>query len=93
MGTDDLAERALLQGLIKVAAAYVHACAATRRASHGTWRARGPLRGRRTRTLATRPASTSTALLHDIDLRLAQLAADPDRQPIAGHQSCRRTAR
>jgi hypothetical protein len=54
MGTDDLAERALLSGLIKVAAAYVHA------ARGNPLGVRTNLRGARER-LATAAATTATA--------------------------------
>lgn len=81
MGTDDLAERELLQGLIKLAAAYVHA---VRRNPRGIAR---NLTGARDRLDAARADGRHSAgldldvLLADIDRRLAQLAADPDRQP------------
>ena len=81
MGTDDLAERALLQGLIKLSAAYVHS---VRGNPPGIAR---NLEGARTRLAEARADGRHTAgldldgLLHDIDARLAQLAADPDRQP------------
>jgi hypothetical protein len=54
MGTDDLAERALLSGLIKVAAAYVHA------ARGNPLGVRTNLRGARER-LTTAAAATATA--------------------------------
>ena len=81
MGTDDLAERALLQGLIKLAAAYVHS---VRGNPQGVAR---NLEGARTRLEEANEDGGHTAgldvdaLLHDIDVRLAQLAADPGRQP------------
>ena len=43
MGTDDLAERAFLQGLIKVAAAYVHDVRGNPAGIARTWPGRGPL--------------------------------------------------
>ncbi len=81
MGTDDLAERALLQGLIKLAAAYVHS---VRGNPAGIAR---NLEGARSRLEEAREDGRHTAgldlnaLLHDIDARLGQLAADPDHQP------------
>jgi predicted metal-dependent hydrolase len=81
MGTDDLAERDLLQGLIKLAAAYVHA---VRRNPRGI---ATNLTGARERLDGARSDAHHTAgldldaLLADIDLRLTQLAAHPDRQP------------
>jgi predicted metal-dependent hydrolase len=91
MGTDVLAERALLQGLIKLAAAYVHS---VRGNPPGIAR---NLEGARTRLEEAREDGRHTAgidldgLLHDIDARLAQLAADPDRQPSPA-PNLRRTA-
>jgi predicted metal-dependent hydrolase len=91
MGTDDLAERALLQGLIKLAAAYVHS---VRGNPQGIAR---NLEGARVRLEEAHEDGHHTAgldldaLLHDIDVRLAQLAADPDRQPSAA-PNLRRTA-
>lgn len=81
MGTDDLAERALLQGLIKLAAAYVHS---VRGNPAGIAR---NLEGARSRLEEAREDGRHTAgldlnaLMHDIDARLGQLAADPDHQP------------
>ena len=91
MGTDDLAERALLQGLIKLSAAYVHS---VRGNPAGIAR---NLEGARNRLEEAHEDGRHTAgldldaLLHDIDLRLAQLAADPDRQPSPA-PNLRRTA-
>ena len=91
MGTDDLAERALLQGLIKLAAAYVHS---VRGNPHGIER---NLKGARVRLEEAHDDGRHTAgldletLLRDIDARLAQLAADPDRQPSPA-PNLRRTA-
>lgn len=66
MGTDDLAERALHQGLIKLAAAYVHA---VRGNPTGT---RRNLVGARDRLAAARREEIDVdALLADIDERLA----------------------
>ena len=81
MGTDDPAERDLHQGLIKLAAAYVHAI---RRNPRGI---ATNLAGARDRLDAARADGRHTAgldldaLLADIDRRLAQLADAPDRQP------------
>jgi predicted metal-dependent hydrolase len=81
MGTDDLAERDLLQGLIKLAAAYVHAVRGNPRGIATN------LTGARERLDAARSNGRHTAgldldaLLRDVDLRLAQLAAHPGRQP------------
>jgi predicted metal-dependent hydrolase len=91
MGTDDRAERALLQGLIKLAAAYVHS---VRGNPQGIAR---NLEGARTRLEEAYEDGRHTAgldldgLLRDIDVRLAQLAADPDRQPSPA-PNLRRTA-
>lgn len=71
MGTDDLAERALHQGLIKVAAAYVH---------HGRGNPAGVaknLAGARRHLALAGPAATAwgvdlDALLADVDARLGQ---------------------
>jgi hypothetical protein len=77
MGTDDLAERSLLQGLIKLAAAYVHAV-------RGNPRGIGRnLEGARDRLAEARLDGRHTAgldldrLVADVDGRLAALAADP----------------
>jgi predicted metal-dependent hydrolase len=81
MGTDDLAERDLLQGLIKLAAAYVHAVRGNPRGIATN------LAGARERLEEARVDGRHTAgldldaLLADVDLRLAQLASHPDRQP------------
>jgi predicted metal-dependent hydrolase len=78
MGTDDLAERALLQGLIKLAAAYVHAVRGNPR---GVAR---NLDGARERLADARLDGRHTAgldldrLLADVEGRLAALAAAPD---------------
>ena len=74
MGTDDLAERALHQGLIKVAAAYVHA---------GRNNPRGVVRnleGARKHLAIAGPAAAAwgvdvSALLADVDTRLASPAS------------------
>ena len=81
MGTDDLAERDLLQGLIKLAAAYVHSVRGNPRGIATN------LTGARERLEAAHADGRHTAGLHldaligDIDVRLAQLAAHPGRQP------------
>jgi predicted metal-dependent hydrolase len=81
MGTDVMADRALLQGLIKVAAAYVHA---VRGNPVGIAR---NLEGARIRLLEAQQGFTSAGvgdpwldpagLIAAIDLRLADLAAHP----------------
>jgi predicted metal-dependent hydrolase len=90
MGTDDLAERDLLQGLIKLAAAYVHSVRGNPRGITTN------LTGARERLAAARANGRAAgldldALIDDIDLRLAQLAERPDRQP-AGAPMLRRTS-
>jgi predicted metal-dependent hydrolase len=81
MGTDDLAERDLLQGLIKLAAAYVHAVRGNPRGISTN------LSGARDRLADAQEDGRHSAgldldaLLADIDTRLAQLAAQPDHQP------------
>ncbi|HSK51952.1 MAG TPA: DUF309 domain-containing protein [Clostridia bacterium] len=78
MGTDDLAERALLQGLIKLAAAYVHAVRGNPR---GVAR---NLAGARERLADARRDGRHTAgldldrLLAEVEVRLAALADEPD---------------
>ena len=77
MGGDDPAERALLQGLIKLAAAYVHD---VRGNALGM---RKNLTGARDRLVEGAPAASSTGidvetLVADIDARLADLRAHPD---------------
>jgi hypothetical protein len=77
MGTDDIAERELYQGLIKLAAGYVHA---VRGNPLGLAK---NLRGARERLAAAREAEAITGdvdldtLLNSIDDRLARLSADP----------------
>jgi uncharacterized protein len=80
MGTDDVAERALLQGLIKVAAAYVHD---VRGNPPGIERnlvgARALLLEASTDGPAVNVADIDIgALIEAIDLRLEDLAAHPD---------------
>jgi predicted metal-dependent hydrolase len=78
MGSPELGERAFLQGLIKLAAAYVHAVRGNPR---GITR---NLEGARDRLAEARTDGAPTAgvdlerLLHDIEARLADLAAHPD---------------
>jgi predicted metal-dependent hydrolase len=92
MGTDDLAERALLQGLIKLAAAYVHS---VRGNPQGIAR---NLEGARIRLEEAHEDGRHTAwldveaLLADIDTRLAQLSTDPGLQPLPA-PTLRRTVR
>lgn len=77
MGTDERAERSLLQGLIKLAAAYVHA---TRGNPAGIVK---NLEGSRMRLREAQAAGSAGAgldvagLLDDIDARLLDLAAHP----------------
>ena len=79
MGTADLGERAFLQGLIKLAAAYVHA---VRGNPAGIAR---NLEGARARLAEARADGAPThgldasAILADVDDRLVALAQDPDR--------------
>lgn len=80
MGTDDLAERALLQGLIKVAAAYVHG---VRGNPAGITRNLEGARPLLADAAAHGPANNVAGvdlgvLLDEIDLRLADLVAHPD---------------
>jgi len=78
MGTDDLAERALHQGLIKLAAAFVHG---VRGNPAGIAKNLAGARGHLAVALGTAPAAASgldlVALITRIDDRLARLAADP----------------
>ena len=93
MGTDDRAERALLQGLIKVAAAYVHD---VRGNPTGIGR---NLEGARTLLVEAAEEGPALnvarldidALVEAIDLRLADLAAHPDG-PNLPAPSLRRSA-
>jgi len=94
MGTSDLPERALLQGLIKVAAAYVHD---VRGNPAGIARNLEGARGLLVEALETGPTDNVArvdveALLTEIDARLADLAANPDR-PTLGPPILRRSAR
>jgi hypothetical protein len=79
MGTDDLGERAVLQGLIKLAAAYVHA---VRGNPPGIQRNLVGARHRLAEPGAGAAAEAIvgfdiTVLIHDIDRRLADLASHP----------------
>ena len=84
MGTDDLAERELYQGLIKLAAAFVHGA---RGNPLGIARNLSGARDRLAAAVATPPADASgidlPALLAEIDDRLARLATDPADASIA----------
>ena len=78
MGTDDLSERALHQGLIKLAAAFVHG---VRGNPAGIAKNLAGAREHLTAAVGTAPARDSgldlPALLVAIDERLARLAAHP----------------
>ena len=78
MGTDDLAERALHQGLIKLAAAFVHG---VRGNPAGIAKNLAGARLHLAAAAGTAPAQASgldvPALVAAIDERLARLAADP----------------
>jgi predicted metal-dependent hydrolase len=81
MGTDDLPERELYQGLIKLAAAFVHGVRGNPRGI-----ARN-LEGARERLAAAADAGRTEGLdladlLAAIEDRLARLASDPDASPI-----------
>ena len=94
MGTDDLAERNLLQGLIKVAAAYVHE---VRGNPAGIARNLVGARALLADASANGPADNVAgvdlgALLGEIDLRLADLAAHPD-EPTLGPPDLHRLPR
>jgi uncharacterized protein len=79
MGTDDVAERELHQGLIKLAAAYVHA---VRGNPLGVARNLAGARERLSAASGSLPADESgldiPALVTSIDDRLARMAGDPD---------------
>ena len=84
MGTDDLAERALLQGLIKVAAAYVHDA---RGNPTGIVRNLEGARALLLEASAGGPGPNAAgieidALIAAIDLRLDDLAIHPDDPPL-----------
>ena len=90
MGTDDLAERALLQGLIKVAAAYVHDVrgnpAGIARNLVGARR----LLGEAVEGSAPDIGIDLAALVEAVDLRLADLDAHPT-EPTLGAPTIHRT--
>ena len=91
MGTADIAERELYQGLIKLAAAFVHGVRGNPRGI-----ARN-LEGARERLAAADAAGRTEGLdlvdlLAAVDDRLARLASDPDAAPIEP-PSLRRTIR
>jgi predicted metal-dependent hydrolase len=83
MGTDDLAERELYQGLIKLAAGFVHG---VRGNALGIARNLTGARDRLAAAAGTAAADASgldvAALLGAIDDRLARLAADPSDAAI-----------
>jgi len=94
MGTDDIAERALLQGLIKVAAAYVHDVrgnpAGIARNLEG---ARALLVDASSHGPAVNVARVDVeSLIGAIDLRLEELVARPDR-PTLGPPTLARSTR
>lgn len=94
MGTDDPAERALLQGLIKVAAAYVHD---VRGNPLGIARNLEGARALLVEAATDGPAVNVARieigeLIVAIDLRLANLIAHPD-QPTLGPPVLQRSAR
>ena len=92
MGADDVAERELLQGLIKLAAAYVHA---TRGNPLGVQK---NLRGSRMRLASAADAGVDprgldlAALLRDVDARLAALEASPSSFSVPPPRLLRRSA-
>jgi hypothetical protein len=92
MGTDDLAERELYQGLIKLAAAFVHGVRGNPRGIAKN------LEGARARLAAALAAGSApggidlVALVADIDERLADLTAEPDNRTTTA-PIVRRTAR
>jgi predicted metal-dependent hydrolase len=90
MGTDDLAERALLQGLIKVAAAYVHDVR-----GNPVGIARNLVGARRLLGEATEGSAPDVGidlaeLIEAVDLRLADLDVHP-AEPTLGAPTIRRT--
>ena len=80
MGTDDIAERELYQGLIKLSAAFVHAVRGNPRGIEKNLRgARERLAGALSMPVASVPAGIDVAsLVAAIDERLAALAIRPD---------------
>jgi predicted metal-dependent hydrolase len=90
MGTDDLAERALLQGLIKVAAAYVHDVR-----GNPAGIARNLIGARRLLGEAAEGSAPDVGidlgdLIEAVDLRLADLETHPS-EPTLGAPTIRRT--
>ena len=90
MGTDDIPERELYQGLIKLAAAFVHGVRGNPRGIAKN------LEGARPRLVAALDAGWTggldlTDLLADIDALLALLATDPDPSSIDPPQLRRTT--
>ena len=95
MGTDDLAERNLLQGLIKLAAAYVHD---VRGNPPGIERNLVGARRLLAEAAAEGPADNVAGidlgrLLDEVDRRLADLAAHPDGPTLGAPSLPRRTGR
>lgn len=93
MGTDDIAERELLQGLIKLAAAFVHG---VRGNPLGIARNLEGARERLAASIGSRASVASgidvEALVDAVDQRIAQLAADPS-SPAVDPPSLPRTER
>jgi hypothetical protein len=91
MGTDDIAERELLQGLIKLAAAYVHG---VRGNPLGIARNLVGARERLAAAIGSPPAASSgidvAALVEAVDERLSRLSADPTDPAIEPPQLRRR---
>jgi predicted metal-dependent hydrolase len=94
MGTDDLSERALLQGLIKVAAAYVHDVRGNPKGiTRNLIGARTLLVEASTHGPADNVARVDiAALIEAIDLRLEDLLAHPD-EPTLGPPDLLRSPR
>ena len=92
MGTDDLAERALHQGLIKLAAAYVHG---VRGNPAGIAKNLAGARDHLATAIGTDAEAWSglevSALVAAIDERLTRLAADPNDASVDPPQLPRRT--
>jgi predicted metal-dependent hydrolase len=94
MGTDDPAQRALLQGLIKIAAAYVHDVRGNPRGiARNLEGARALLaEAAETGSAANEAGVDLPALIEDVDLRLADLAAHPDDPTLGPPALSRRLA-
>jgi hypothetical protein len=94
MGTDDLAERALHQGLIKLAAAYVHG---VRRNPLGIAKNLAGARDHLAAAAGTPAADWSgldvDGLVAAVEVRLARLAADPADATIDPPELRRRESR